>query len=230
MGQAIGVLLGAVLLYSTIVSPLISREEDASVVMRRSAEKADEKTWAGEEAHAQIKLPKRRLILERAPVQYPIFLAAATNALKEEESCKGVNDTDAETFAWGLLGHSLKENGLCKGLPEERCDVSSTGARGPMQFQPATWVTWGRDGDGDGLKNSETLADSAYAAAAYLCELRRKTGSWGHAMCRYYGDNADTCVYERRVRNGINEIKTVLAESPKPSMTLSKANSTSMVR
>ncbi len=227
MGQAFGALLGAWFLYGAIISPLMNRT--GSVAIRRDPEPVMT-AFSGEEAFAQVKLPKRRLILERAPAQYSVFLAATTHALKEEESCQGVNDTDAETFAWGLLGHSLKENGLCKGMPEEHCDVSSTGARGPMQFMPGTWKKWGRDGDGDGVKNSEALTDSAYAAAAYLCELRQKTGSWSHAMCRYYGDNVADCAYENRVRAGIEQIKNVLSENSRSSMTLSKADSTRTVR
>ncbi len=255
MGQLLGALLGAWLLYAAIISPLQSR---GAMVVVRHPEPVVVETPTPSEGPSQVKLSKRKLIIERVPVQYPIFLSAATHALKEEESCRGVSDTDAETFAWGLLGHSFKENGLCKGEPEEHCDVSSTGARGPMQFMTmnrtkdkherldSTWDVWGRDGDGDGRKNPEVLADSAYAAAAYLCDLRQKTGSWGHAMCRYYGDNVKTCVYERRVRDGIDQIKTVLAEEEerkrleaeaaknpqkqKSSMTLSKANSTRTVR
>lgn len=265
MGQAAGVLLGAVLFYSAIVSPLMSR---SSAVAVRQPEPVKVVTpLPVVEAPTRIHQGMRQRIITRVPEQYPIFLGAAMHALQAEESCKGVTDTDADTLAWGLLGHSLKENGLCKGVPEERCKVSSTGNVGPLQFDvirekrlvwdkkrrkhvikiiPSTWDEWGRDGDGDGAKNPEALTDSAYAAAAYLCDLRQKTGSWSHAMCRYYGDNVDDCDYENRVRAGIEQVKTVLAEEEerkrleaegiktpqkqKPSRTLSKAKSTHKVR
>jgi cell wall-associated NlpC family hydrolase len=48
---------------------------------------------------------------------------------------------------------------------------SSTGAVGPMQFEPATWARWGVDGDGDGKKDPRDPADAIPAAADYLCSL-----------------------------------------------------------
>jgi cell wall-associated NlpC family hydrolase len=48
---------------------------------------------------------------------------------------------------------------------------SSTGAVGPMQFEPATWARWGVDGDGDGRKDPRDPADAIPAAADYLCAL-----------------------------------------------------------
>ncbi|WP_199921632.1 lytic transglycosylase domain-containing protein [Intrasporangium calvum] len=42
-------------------------------------------------------------------------------------------------------------------------------AVGPMQFIPGTWRTAGRDGDGDGATNPQSMADSAAAAGVYLC-------------------------------------------------------------
>jgi cell wall-associated NlpC family hydrolase len=49
--------------------------------------------------------------------------------------------------------------------------VSSAGARGPMQFEPATWSRYGGDGDGDGTADPFDPADAIPAAAAYLCSL-----------------------------------------------------------
>jgi len=47
--------------------------------------------------------------------------------------------------------------------------VSSAGALGPMQFLPATFVEYARDGDHDGKANIVDPADAIYSAAAYLC-------------------------------------------------------------
>jgi hypothetical protein len=47
--------------------------------------------------------------------------------------------------------------------------VSSAGALGPMQFLPATFVQYARDGDRDGKANIVDPADAIYSAAAYLC-------------------------------------------------------------
>ena len=47
--------------------------------------------------------------------------------------------------------------------------VSSAGARGPMQFMPATWAAYGVDGDGDGIADIMNPADAVHGAAHYLC-------------------------------------------------------------
>jgi hypothetical protein len=44
----------------------------------------------------------------------------------------------------------------------------SAGAQGPMQFLPATFASYGVDGDHDGTVELESAADSIYAAANYL--------------------------------------------------------------
>ncbi|MFJ8307578.1 MULTISPECIES: lytic murein transglycosylase [unclassified Streptomyces] len=42
-------------------------------------------------------------------------------------------------------------------------------AVGPMQFIPSTWVTWGKDGNGDGVKDPNNVYDAALTAGFYLC-------------------------------------------------------------
>ena len=49
--------------------------------------------------------------------------------------------------------------------------VSSAGAQGPLQFEPATWAGYGVDGDGDGRADPFDPADAIPAAARYLCAL-----------------------------------------------------------
>jgi hypothetical protein len=46
---------------------------------------------------------------------------------------------------------------------------SSAGALGPMQFMPATWRTYGVDGDGDGKADIMDPFDAVPGAAKYLC-------------------------------------------------------------
>ncbi|WP_433247817.1 lytic transglycosylase domain-containing protein [Actinomadura nitritigenes] len=46
---------------------------------------------------------------------------------------------------------------------------SSAGALGPMQFMPATWKSYGVDGDGDGKADIMNPYDAIPGAAKYLC-------------------------------------------------------------
>ena len=57
---------------------------------------------------------------------------------------------------------------------------SSAGALGPMQFMPATWASYGVDGDGDGKADIMNPYDAVPAAALYLC--RNGAGRGGQAL------------------------------------------------
>lgn len=43
-------------------------------------------------------------------------------------------------------------------------------AVGPMQFLPATWRSYGLDGNGDGVADPHNIFDAALTAASYLCD------------------------------------------------------------
>lgn len=47
--------------------------------------------------------------------------------------------------------------------------TSSAGARGPLQFLPATWAAYGADGDGDGVADVMNPVDAVRGAARLLC-------------------------------------------------------------
>lgn len=47
--------------------------------------------------------------------------------------------------------------------------VSSAGAEGPMQFEPATFAQYAVDGDHDGIARIDDPADAVYTAARMLC-------------------------------------------------------------
>lgn len=63
-----------------------------------------------------------------------------------------------------LVAIARVESGL--GL---RAGPSPAGARGPMQFLPATWATYGVDGDGDGRADVMNAVDALHGAARFLC-------------------------------------------------------------
>lgn len=56
---------------------------------------------------------------------------------------------------------------------------SSAGALGPMQFMPATWRSYGVDGDGDGKADIMDPYDAVPAAAKYLCAAGAARGAAG---------------------------------------------------
>lgn len=61
-------------------------------------------------------------------------------------------------------------------------------AVGPMQFLPTTWAQYGRDGNGDGVRDPNQLDDAAAAAAAHLCSGGRDTASgegWWDGVLTY---------------------------------------------
>jgi len=64
---------------------------------------------------------------------------------------------------------------------------SSAGALGPMQFMPATWASYGVDGNGDGRKNVMDPEDAIPAAARYLKasgapqDLQKAVFAYNHA-------------------------------------------------
>lgn len=64
---------------------------------------------------------------------------------------------------------------------------SSAGAEGPMQFMPSTFAGYAVDGNGDGVKDIWSPADSIYTAAAYLCANHAGDGPQGlyNAIWRY---------------------------------------------
>jgi cell wall-associated NlpC family hydrolase len=71
--------------------------------------------------------------------------------------------------------------------------VSGAGARGPMQFMPGTWATYGLDGDADGRADITDPADAIPAAARYLkasgapARLREAIYAYNHSWT--YVDN-----------------------------------------
>lgn len=68
---------------------------------------------------------------------------------------------------------------------------SSAGALGPMQFEPATWKTYGVDGDGDGRADIMNPADAIPGAAHYL----KASGAPGNLRGAIWHYNQSTAYY-----------------------------------
>jgi membrane-bound lytic murein transglycosylase B len=70
-------------------------------------------------------------------------------------------------------------------------DTTYDRAVGPLQFLPATWQSYGLDGNADGVVDPNNIFDAARAAAAYLCTGGRnvRTGAAWAAGIRSYNPN-----------------------------------------
>ena len=83
--------------------------------------------------------------------------------------------------------------------------TSTAGARGLMQFMPATFASYGVDGDGDGRAVITSDADSIYSAANYLTKSGVTKGADGVRRALYAYNHADWYVndvlyYAQQVR------------------------------
>ncbi|WP_032380490.1 C40 family peptidase [Rhodococcoides fascians] len=56
--------------------------------------------------------------------------------------------------------------------------VSSTGAQGPGQFMPGTWATYGKDYDGNGVVDVNSIGDAVMASGAMLCDIYGQVDGW----------------------------------------------------
>jgi soluble lytic murein transglycosylase-like protein len=68
---------------------------------------------------------------------------------------------------------------------------SYAGAQGPMQFMPATFASYGVDGDGDGVADIQNPADAIYTAARYLCANGAGRGEEATARAVWHYNHAD---------------------------------------
>jgi hypothetical protein len=69
-------------------------------------------------------------------------------------------------------------------LPGVRSGTNLAGAAGPGQFLAGTWTFYGVDGDGNGLRDIYSVADSVFATANYL-HASGAPGDWRAALFAY---------------------------------------------
>ncbi|RDG37376.1 lytic transglycosylase domain-containing protein [Streptomyces corynorhini] len=106
----------------------------------------------------------------------PWQLLAAIGKVESGHARDGQVDDNGTTLA-PILGPVLNGVGFANISDTDNGefdgDAKHDRAVGPMQFIPSTWRTWGKDGNGDGVKDPNNIFDAALAAAYYLCAGQR---------------------------------------------------------
>ena len=101
--------------------------------------------------------------------------------LRAAKTCDGLSWSVLAAVGQVESGHGANTN------------ASYAGAQGPMQFMPATFATYGVDGDKDGDRDINDPVDSIYSAARYLCangagrsEEALARGIWHYNHAEWY--------------------------------------------
>ena len=102
----------------------------------------------------------------------PVGLLAAIGQV-ESGSLAGRGLDSSHRAVPAVLGPVLDGHGYAAIADTDRGrwdhDTTWDRAVGPMQFIPSTWARWARDGNGDGVRDPQSVEDSAWSAASYLC-------------------------------------------------------------
>jgi hypothetical protein len=121
-------------------------------------------------------------------------LLAAIGRVESNHARFGSNGLDARGVARpGIIGVPLdgrRGTARITDTDDGRWDRDARFDRavGPMQFIPGTWRGVGADGDGDGVRDPQNMADAATSAGVYLCSgsgSLRAPGDAYQAVLRY---------------------------------------------
>ncbi|WP_285624630.1 lytic murein transglycosylase [Kineosporia sp. NBRC 101677] len=135
--------------------------QDARLTLRRLDRQAKQ-ARAAEQARAELARAQRTARADRQtatgkvtalgiPTEYELAYRAAAGA------CPGLRWTLLAAVGQVESGHG------------RNVGPSSAGAKGPMQFMPATFAAYGVDGDGDRVVDIWDAEDAIFSAARYLC-------------------------------------------------------------
>ncbi|NAZ84485.1 transglycosylase SLT domain-containing protein, partial [Kineococcus sp. R8] len=139
--------------------------EDAARALAQARANAAALARTADDAASEV--PARRV-----PVDYAALYAAAA------ATCPGMR-----TALLSAVGQVESGHGRDVG-------PSSAGARGPMQFMPATFAAYAVDGDRDGDTDVLDPTDAVHTAAAYLCANGGGRGRAGEAGALYRYNHA----------------------------------------
>ena len=98
---------------------------------------------------------------------------------------------EAAASHYGVPWTLLAGVGMAETAHGRNNTTSSAGAQGLMQFMPATWATYGVDGDADGRADIWNDADSVFSAANYLVASGALNGPDGVKRAVFAYNHAD---------------------------------------
>jgi membrane-bound lytic murein transglycosylase B len=137
------------------LSDLLAQEQ--SLLDQAKADAA--RLRAAEQALAAARSSYGAITADRIRTIQPLAMSPEYAQLYHDAAatCPGLSWTVLAAIGQVETGHGRNTN------------TSSAGAEGPMQFMPATFATYGVDGNHDGTIDIFNPADAIYSAANYLC-------------------------------------------------------------
>ena len=141
----------------------------ASRVMRLLAQ--EQALLAQAQSHAaDVKAAEEALAAQQAAMSaITADQLARLHALPASPSYMAIYHRAAQAECPGLSWTVLAAIGQVESGHGRDASTSYAGAMGPMQFLPATFVTYAVDGDHDGNADIMSAPDAIYTAANYLC-------------------------------------------------------------
>jgi murein DD-endopeptidase MepM/ murein hydrolase activator NlpD len=107
-----------------------------------------------------------------------------------------VNAARSCNMPWQILAGvgRIETNHGTSDAPGVKSGANSAGAKGPMQFMPATWSKYGLDANKDGKVDVYNQIDAVYSAASYLCANGAGAGKNGIDNALWHYNHSDSYV------------------------------------
>lgn len=161
-----------------VLADLLARQQavldglSARARLLADAQRAAAQVAAARAAAAQVTVPTHLTPMPIPPAYLRLYQAAAP-------TCPGLSWTVLAAIGQVESGHG------------RNAGVSTAGARGPMQFLPATFAAYAVDGSGDGVRSIDDPADAIFTAARYLCANGAGAGPDGLRRALFAYNRAD---------------------------------------
>lgn len=136
---------------------------------------------------------------ESAAIIYGVPLALIQCVHYAESRCRNDGKIKGKYSAWSAVAnlkkptkqrHAIHMIADDLDVPVSEIRSNRSGAMGPFQFIPTTWIANQVDADNDGNNNPYSLADSTFSAANMFAKVKANKGSWHAAIRRYNAKTA----------------------------------------